>query len=316
MEYSKSKYYGYLIKGKLKDAIVYLEQFPEKIEKTEKYRQVFLRKILPCPSDNLVINNILYPFYMYYHDVFFDEIGEDASRVLLTERLAQLLELDYSKMWTSMERETFFCNEIEPRLEELVISEGYHYLGGETQGHKGPYIWKETKKQTFDVQLPNQKTQYTVNLLSGFISRSWLAYISLNEIGPGGWAGRDGIINCVIEAYTGGVKSEDFQVGLLKHEAQHIIDYDMYPEISSIDLEYRAKLVELIYATNNTFLHFFQSASKEDSTNSHAYSSYKIVKDLSMKIWGIEYETNLNHWKSVEHQIKDYALELYEEFKI
>ena len=54
----------------------------------------------------------------------------------------------------------------------LVISEGYHYLGGETQGHKGPYIWKETKKQTFDVQLPNQKTQYTVNLLSGFISRS------------------------------------------------------------------------------------------------------------------------------------------------
>lgn len=316
MKYSKSEYYGYLIKGKLKDAIAYLEQFPEKMEKTEKYRQVFLKKILPTPSDNLVINNILYPFYMYYHDVFFDEIGEKESRVLLTERLAQLLKLNYSKNWSSMEQEEFFCNEIEPRLEKLVISEGYHYLGGETQGYKGPYIWKETENKTFDVQLPSQTTQYTVNLLSGFVSRSWLDYISLNEIGPGGWAGRDGIINCVIEAYTDGVESEDFQVSLLKHEAQHIIDYDMYPEISSIDLEYRAKLVELIYATKDTFFHFFKSASKEDTTNSHAYSSYKIVKDLSMKIWGIEYETNLNHWKSVEHQIKDYALELYEEFKI
>lgn len=316
MEYSKAEYFGYLIRGKLKDAIAYLEQFPAKIEKTEKYRQVFLKKILPYPSDNLVINNILYPFYLYYHDVFYDEIGEEESRVLLTERMAQLLELDYSPNWTSTEREKFFCNEIEPRLKELINSEGYHYLGGETQGHKGPYIWKETENKTFDVQLPNQKTQYTVNLLSGFISRSWLDYISLNEIGPGGWADRDGIINCVIEAYTGGVESEDFQVNLLKHEAQHIVDYDMYPEISSIDLEYRAKLVELIYATKQNFFNFLKSASKEDDTNSHAYSSYKIIKDLSMKIWGIEYETDLERWKSVEHQIKDYALELYKEFKV
>ena len=130
MKYSKSEYCGYLIKGKLKDAIAYLEQFPEKMEKTEKYRQVFLKKILPTPSDNLVINNILYPFYMYYHDVFFDEIREKESRELLTERLAQLLKLNYSKNLSSMEQEAFFCNEIEPRLEKLVILEGYHYLGG------------------------------------------------------------------------------------------------------------------------------------------------------------------------------------------
>lgn len=316
MKYSEAEYSGYLLRGKLKDAIAYLEQFPEKSDKIEKFRQVFQMRILPRPSDNPIVNDILYPFYMYYHDVFFDEIGEEASRVLLTERLAELFKLDCPRMWTSIDRETFFCNEIEPRIEELVVSQGFHYMGGETQGHKGPYIWKETENKTFDVQLPNQKTQYTVNLLSGFISRSWLAYISLNEIGTGGWAGRDGIINCVIEAYSDGVESEDFQVSLLKHEAQHIIDYDMYPKISSIELEYRAKLVELIYAANNTFPHFLQSASKEDSTNSHAYSSYKIVRDLSMKIWGVEYETDLGRWKNVEHQIKDYALELYEEFKI
>lgn len=314
MEYSKSEYSSYLIKGKLKDAIAYLEQFPEKSEKIEQYKSIFLKKILPHACDNPVINNILSPFYMYYHNIFFEEIGEDEGRVELTERLAQLLQLEYSKKWTAKEREDFFDDEIEPRLEEMVTAEGYHYLGGETQGHKGPYIWKETKMTTFDVQLPNQMAQYTVNLLSGFVSRSWLDYISLKEIGPGGWAGKDGIINCVIESYPGGVESEDFQIGFLKHEAQHIVDYAAYSEISSVDLEYRAKLVELIYSTSDIFLNFFKEASNEEPGNSHAYASYRIVRELSTKIWGVEYQTDLEGWKTVGDQIKKYALELYEEY--
>ena len=40
MEYSKSEYSGYLIRGKLKEAIVYLEQFPEKREKTETGKKI------------------------------------------------------------------------------------------------------------------------------------------------------------------------------------------------------------------------------------------------------------------------------------
>lgn len=314
MEYSKSEYSGYLICGKLKEAIAYLEQFPEKAEQVAQYKSIFCEKKLQQACDNLVINDILRPFYMYYHDIFFDEIGEKEGRVALTERLAGLLHLEYSKEWTAEEQEKFFDEEIEHRLKEMVTAEGYYYMGGDTQGHMGPYIWKESKMTTFEVQLPNQVAQYTVNLLSGFVSRSWLDYISLKEIGPGGWAGKDGIINCVIDAYKEGIESEAFQVDFLKHEAQHIVDYKANPNLSGVDLEYRAKLVELIYSKRDIFAYFFREASKEDPNNSHAYASYRIVERLSKKIFGIEYETNLERWGNVGEKIKEKALELYNEW--
>lgn len=314
MEYSKSEYSGYIITGKLKEAIAYLERFPEKSEKVAQYKSIFYERVLPQASDNQVINSILQPFYLYYHDIFFEGIGEKEGRAALTERLAQLLYVEYSSNWTVKEQEKFFDEEIEPRLEELVIGEGYHYLGGNTQGYLGPYIWKETKKMTFDVQLPNQVMQYTVNLLSGFVSRSWIDYVSLKEIGPGGWAGRDGIINCVIDAYEEGIESEEFQVSLLKHEAQHIVDYDKYPGISGVDLEYRAKLVELIYSKRDIFSFFLREASEEDPSNSHACASYRIVEGLSKKIFGVEYEMDAEHWKNVGVHIRECAMELYEEY--
>ena len=315
MEYSKSEYSGYLICGKLKAVIAYLEQFPEKAEIVEQYKAIFYEKKLPQACDNSVVNNILFPFYMYYHDIFFDEISEDEGRAALTERLAQLLHLEYSKNWTTKEYEKFFDDEIEPRLEEIVTAEGYHYMGGDTQGHMGPYIWKDESLTTFEVQLPNQTEQYTVNLLSGFVSRSWLDYISLKEIGPAGWAGKDGIINCVIDAYKEGIESEPFQVHFLKHEAQHIVDYTANPELSGVDLEYRAKLVELIYSKRDIFEYFLREASNEDFNNSHAYASYRIVENLSKKIFGVEYETDLDRWETVREEIKEKALELYKEWE-
>lgn len=316
MEYSKSEFSGYLICGKLKEAIAYLEQFPEKAEAVAQYKAIFYEKKLPQACENPVINDILRPFYLYYHDIFFEEMGKEESRVALAERLAELLRLAYSKEWTAGEWENFFAEEIEPRLEEMVTAEGYHYMGGDTQGYLGPYIWKEEKQTTFEVELPNQVAQYTVNLLSGFVSRSWLDYLSLKEIGPAGWAGKDGIICCVIDAYKEGIESEAFQVDFLKHEAQHIADYAAYPGISGADLEYRAKLVELIYSKRDIFAYFLQEASNEDKDNSHAYASYRIVKGLSKKIFGGEYETDLERWESVKEEIREKALELYEEYTL
>lgn len=314
MKYNKSKFSGYLIQGKLKEAIAYLEQFPEKADKVAEYKEIFQEGILPKLCSNPVVNRILEEFQVYYHDIFWREIEEDIARKNLTEQFARMFELDYPKGLSGKNVEDFFDEKIEPVLESKVRAEGYHYLGGDTQGHLGPYIWDKTKQMTFNVQLPNQVAQYTVNLLSGFVSRSWLDYISLKEIGPGGWAGKDGIINCVIESYKGGVESEAFQVDFLKHEAQHVVDYTIYPGISGVDLEYRAKLVELIYSEKDIFESFLREASAENEHNTHAYASYRIVKNLSRKIWGIDYEEDLEKWEKVSERIKALALELYNEY--
>lgn len=82
-------------------------------------------------------------------------------------------------------------------------------------------------------------------MMDGFVSRSWLDFISFGNVGTGGWIGKDGSLCCIKSLYD--INSQNFKTSFLKHEAQHGYDIKKFSGISSIDLEYRAKLVELIY---------------------------------------------------------------------
>lgn len=93
------------------------------------------------------------------------------------------------------------------------------------------------------MELPDGSAEYTVNLLKGFVFRSWMDYLTFGRYGTGGWASPDGTINCIEQAYD--LESERFRVSLLKHEAQHTVDRKRFPQITPAELEYRAKLVEL-----------------------------------------------------------------------
>ena len=105
-------------------------------------------------------------------------------------------------------------------------------------------------------------------------------YISFGEVGTGGWSDGDGIINCVKSVYD--LDGEDFQVSLLKHEAQHARDLAMDEGMSSADLEYRAKLVELIYSSRrNLAERFAREADGGDRRNGHAAAAQRIMDGLS-----------------------------------
>ena len=121
---------------------------------------------------------------------------------------------------------------------------------------------------------------YSVKLLDGFIARSWIDYLSFGEIGSGGWADGDGYINCVKSAWD--FESESFRVSLLKHEAQHAQDLKTDKNMSSEDLEYRAKLVELIYSKERNLLKSFASeADSADKSNGHAMAAYRILQGFA-----------------------------------
>ena len=69
---------------------------------------------------------------------------------------------------------------------------------------------------------------------------------------------------------------------MLKHEAQHAQDLKRDKSMSSEDLEYRAKLVELIYSSERNLLPaFVQEADASDKNNGHAMAAYRIVKEFS-----------------------------------
>lgn len=254
----------FFVNGDIKGAIAYMRDHEEFKDILPAYVAIFedqKYRTYEIP-DNL--NGILRLYQIYFRDTFYCGIPEqEASDKLLTGLKALLNMPDADEALLT------------GRLESVFEAEGYHALFGKTQGHYGPYIWRETVPTVYRVELPDGTAEYTVNVLSGFVFRGWMDYLTFGRFGTGGWASPDGTINCVGQAYV--FESERFLVSLLKHEAQHAVDMKQFPEITPAELEYRAKLVELYYSGDPGLLQKFLSEADESKENdSHAVASVRI----------------------------------------
>ena len=276
--FCRSDYYGYLLKGDLTGALRYIRQFPEQAELYNRFMTVFDKEDYITYDVDACLNEILTLYQRYYRDVFYLCVGKEPAEEHLRAALAAFF---------GIEGEIGLCDIEENQVSEAFQRRGFHFLSGKTGGFYGPYIWLTTQVKTFDVELPDGIQTYTVKMLDGFLTKSWLDYLSFGEIGTGGWTDDDGIINCVKSAYD--FESENFRVSLLKHEAQHARDLAVCQEISSEDLEYRAKLVELIYSSERNLLEqFCKEAGGSDGSNGHSAASSRIMEGFS-KMLGKEY---------------------------
>ncbi len=269
------RFYGHLVRGELPSAMDCLEDDPEQSARRDRYRSRFvLGQREQCPVDG-ALGAMLEVYWRYYRKVFYLRHDRQKAAVELADGLAHCLGL----------------GDDHPGLDALedgpvaaaFASGGYYFQGGRTGGFYGPYIWRTTEKMVWAVELPDGVEEYTVKLLDGFISRSWLDYLSFGEIGTGGWTDGDGIINCVRASYD--LQGEDFTVSLLKHEAQHVVDLRWVETMSSADLEYRAKLVELIYSRERNLLaKFVQQAGSGEEDGGHALAAHRIVEGFVRRL--------------------------------
>ena len=268
-EFSKAQYRGHLIRGDLLGAIRYIKQFPEQAELAERYRKRFEGEEYAASGEDAVLEAILSAYRKYYRETFYLGMDREKAEDRLSGRLARVLGAEKGTV-----------EQLEEKVAETVRGRGLYFLGGRTSGWYGPYIWKAMETKTYQVELPEGVQAYSIRLLDGFLSRSWLDYISFGEIGTGGWSNGDGLIHCVREAYD--VASESFRVSLLKHEAQHALDLARYPGMTSEDLEYRAKLVELIYSEErNMMTRFDGEADAAKKSDGHALASSRIVEGFA-----------------------------------
>lgn len=264
-------YYGYIIKGDLIGAISYVKQFSEQTELYNQFMAIFKQEKYHTYEVDAYLNKILAIYQRYYRNVFYLSIDKENAADKLRAELAAFF---------SINDEIELCDIEQYQIAEAFENRGFHFLGGKTSGYYGPYIWKSTETKTFKVELPDGIQAYTVKLLDGFISKSWLDYLSFGEVSPGGWTDSDGIINCVKSSYD--FDSENFKVSLLKHEAQHARDLAVHKDMSSEDLEYRAKLVELIYSNERNLLErFAKEADSCDKSNGHSVASSRIIEGFS-----------------------------------
>ena len=216
-----------------------------------------------------ILNDILSLYQVYFRDTFYCGLPEREAADKLLTQLKALLDMPDAE-------EALLTEQLQSAFE----AEGYHALFGKTQGYYGPYVWKDTVPAVYSVELPEGTAQYTVNILRGFVFRSWMDYLTFGRFGTGGWASPDGTINCIEQAYD--FESERFLVSLLKHEAQHTVDMKQFPGITPAELEYRAKLVELHYSGDLGLLQKFLSAADESRPNdSHAIASARLKREFA-----------------------------------
>ena len=236
----------FFVNGDIKDAIAYMRDHEEFKDILPAYVTIFedqKYRTYEMPDD---LNNILRLYQIYFRDTFYCGSPEAEAADKLRTGLKALLNTPDAGEGLLTEQ-----------LQSLFEAEGYHALFGKTQGYYGPYIWRDTVPTVYRVELPSGTAEYTVNILKGFVFRSWMDYLTFGRYGTGGWASPDGTINCIAQAHD--FESERFLVSLLKHEAQHTVDMKRFPEITPAELEYRAKLVELYYSSDLSLLQKFLS---------------------------------------------------------
>ena len=281
--FDKQKYSSMLVKGNLHDAIKYIEKFTDQSDLLNQYNEVFINNKDVIRSTNKVINEVDKIYQQYYKDVFwYKENRVNAENSLFTSLWA----------FCGENEELAKNSQIENEVEKIVRNEGYEFLGGDTAGYYGPYIWETSNNEIYEVELPSGVEKYSLIMMDGFISRSWLDFLSFGKVGTGGWSGKDGTLCCIKSLYD--IESPVFRISFLKHEAQHSLDRRLFPKITSVELEYRAKLIELIYWEDEKIIKMIHlEAENSDERNTHSVASHKIIADLSRWLFNVNYEGDL-----------------------
>ena len=259
----------FFLNGDIKGAIAYMRNHEEFKDILPAYIAIFENCEYRTYEIPDILNDILRLYQVYFRDTFYCGLPEREAADKLLTQLKALLDMPDAE-------EALLTEQLQSAFE----AEGYHALFGKTQGYYGPYVWKDTVPAVYSVELPEGTAQYTVNILRGFVFRSWMDYLTFGRFGTGGWASPDGTINCIEQAYD--FESERFLVSLLKHEAQHTVDMKQFPGITPTELEYRAKLVELHYSGDLGLLQKFLSAADESRPNdSHAIASARLKREFA-----------------------------------
>jgi len=166
-----------------------------------------------------------------------------------------------------------------PDLTSLLRQRGYEYRGGRTAPLLDFMLWRNSRRAVYEVTLTDGDQTVTVHFLEDFLVRGWSHFATFGRSSTGGWADADALY-CVEEAYD--VQSENFQISYLRHEARHFADYRMYPKLKSADLEYRAKLTELVYSSDQrSIMRRFAANASGVSNSPHTLANWHVVKEVS-----------------------------------
>lgn len=165
------------------------------------------------------------------------------------------------------------------RVNDRLVARGFHALSDHAAPWRDLLLWKHQEERAFTVQLTDTQREVHVVFMKEFYSQGWTHFASLGRVTTSGWAAADRLY-CVDWAYDR--DSESFRISYLKHETRHLVDYERFPQLQQADLEYRAKLTELAFAsaTLPRVLAQFRRDAAPNPALPHAFANLRVTRDL------------------------------------
>jgi hypothetical protein len=243
-------------------------------------------------------DSILNPLLRLYQDYWRKSLlnSNSSNDEYLTGRVITFLKSEnQASKFTALDIDMNTLGEV---WKNYIESKGYHGVNGKTGSLFDFLVWKTEVDTTYKFKLIDDSVDVKVRFMDEFISKGWEEYATLGRYYPGGWSSSS-LLSCVRKAYN--LNSESFLVSYLQHEGEHYSDLRRFPNLSSADLEYRAKLIELCYLNKDIFdvLQSFINSSKYDKNNAHPFANYCVIRDVSRVLFSNDFESDLNKWKTI-----------------
>jgi hypothetical protein len=264
-------------------------------------------------SKNKIINDISNIYRNYWREELLKENPIDRTDSTLYKNIIIYL---ISNKLTAIPKDSLSKTiKNDSELKRIIESQGFKADFKLRNGFQELFIWNKQTIKHYTVTLPKQTIKTKVVFIESFHLNGYDDYATFGSSTVGGWAIKDSAtLYCNKNGYD--LNSEKFKVSYLKHESIHFTDLNDYPNLSSADLEYRAKIIELMYCTEATIYdrisEFVTEANDANRNNSHPYASHILIKNLSKLLFNSKFNTDINQWKKISvRKINNAAKSLY-----
>ena len=294
-----TRYIAIAIQGDLRPAYRLLEEqsahvSPADLDLASRFRQRFVdHSESPEPSSgNVLVDQVVSAYQDYWRAALIQGVAQERAEARLVSALNGT---------TQQHRPVaarLAGTDVYAALGPLLEAQGFHAVVSHAAPLQDLFVWRRQDIDNFEVELTDQVREVRVAFLSDFASLGWKYYASLGLASTTGWVEGD-TLYCVEWAYA--PDTENFEVSYLKHEAQHLADFERFPGLPSAELEYRAKLTELAFAstTLRRLLDDFSAKSAPNPDSPHAEANWRVVRDVYAALYGEEPAGDV-HWAGVD----------------
>lgn len=277
-------------------------------------RFVSKEEVFENTSGNKIVNDISNIYREYWRVELMKPLPESRTDSTLYNNITDYV---ISNKLTRLSKDSLRKNiKDDSVLKEIIEKEGFKVDFKFRNGFQEIFIWNKESTKKYEVILPKDTVKTTVVFIESYHINGYDEFATFGDYQVGGWAIKESAtLYCNKGTYD--LNSEEFKVSYLKHESLHFTDLNEYPNLSSADLEYRSKVIELMYCTEETIYDniglFMSGANKADRNNSHPYANYIFIQNLSKLIFNSDFNSDINQWEKVPvDKINKAASSLYE----